>query len=95
MKVRKLEAVRTGANSVKAYVKAVKNGWNIAPSEDSPELDKNNCGKTAKIFDSPKEAVEYARNVALEYQNEFSLHGGNGKIKEKFVHGDYSFPPRG
>jgi hypothetical protein len=95
MKVKKLEAVRDGANSVKAYVEAVKSGWGVRPSKNLKAAKPTYSTKSSKIFENQKEAVEYAREVALKYQNELSIHGSNGKIKEKFVHGEYSFPPRG
>lgn len=95
MKVKKLETVRIEANSVKDYVLAVKSGWNAKPSDDSNKAEKPNLKKSSKIFLNQKDAAKYAREVALKYQNELSIHGNNGKIKEKFVSGDYSFPPRG
>ena len=95
MKLQKLETVRVGARSVVAYVDAVKEGLGVMPSKKSPKVANSNSRKSSKIFVNQKEAVAYAREVAMKYQSELSIHGNNGKIKEKFVHGDYSFPPRG
>lgn len=95
IKIKNLEDVRVGASSVKAYVEAVKNGWSVKPSKNPEEVIKTNPVKVSKIFENQKEAVEYAKEVALKYQNELSIHGSNGKIKKKFVCGEYSFPPRG
>jgi hypothetical protein len=95
MKVKKLEAVRVDANSVKDYIAAVKSGWSVKPSDDVKKIKKPNLEKSSKVFESQKQAAAYAREIALKYQNELSIHGSNGKIKEKFMSGDYSFPPRG
>ncbi len=95
MKVRQLKSLRSGSESVEAYVQAIQNGQHVVPSSDGWKVQKANSEKVTKIFDNQKEAIAYARKVAINQQSELSIHGKNGKIREKNSYGKDSFPPRG
>jgi hypothetical protein len=95
MKIKPLKSVRSGAASVTAYVNAVKNGQHVVPSNGDLAVKKANSEKATKIFDNQKEAIDYARKVAMNQQVELSIHGKNGQIREKASYGKDSFPPRG
>jgi hypothetical protein len=95
MRVRKLEPVRENSVSVMAYAKAVREGWNVVPSSKNTAAKIQKVVKTEALFDDQQKAIEHARKVALKYQSGLSLSGKNGRIKTKFIEGEYNFPPRG
>ncbi len=95
MKATNLRSKRTGSNSVKAYVNAIKEGQHVLPSKDGWKVQKSNSKKASKVFDNQKEAINYARQIAINQQTELSIHGKNGQIREKNSYGNDSFPPRG
>ena len=94
MKIKSLQSVRSGSESVKAYVAAIKNGQHVVPSNGDWAVKKSNSERATKIFDNQKEAIDYARKVAMNQQVELSIHGRNGQIREKNSYGKDSFPPR-
>ena len=66
-----LKARRTGSNSVKAYVNAIKEGQHVVPSQDGCwKVKKSNSTKASKIFDNQEEAIKYARQIAINQQTE-------------------------
>lgn len=95
MKIKPLKSLRSGSQSVGAYIDAIKNGQHVLPSNDGWKVKKANSERATKIFDTQKDAIEYARKVAINQQVELSIHGKNGKIREKNSFGKDSFPPRG
>lgn len=95
MKIKPLKSVRTGSASVGAYVNAIKNGQHVVPANGDWAVKKANSERATKIFDSQKDAIDYARKVAMNQQVELSIHGRNGRIREKNSYGKDSFPPRG
>ena len=95
MKVKPLKSLRSGSESVKAYVTAVKNGQHVLPSNDGWKVQKANSDKATKIFDNQKDAITYGRQIAMNQQTELSIHGKNGQIREKNSYGKDNFPPRG
>lgn len=95
MKIRQLKSLRSGSSSVEAYVKAVQNGQHVVPSSEGWRVQKDNSKKATKIFDNQEDAISYARKVAINQQSELSIHGKNGKIREKNSYGKDAFPPRG
>lgn len=42
-----------------------------------------------------KEAIERAREIAINQQAEVVIHGANGKIREKNSYGNDPYPPKG
>lgn len=95
MKIKPLQSVRKGSDSVKAYVDAVKNGQHVVPLRGDWAVKKANSERSTRIFETQKEAIDYARTVAINQQVELSIHGKNGQIRDKKSYGKDSFPPRG
>jgi hypothetical protein len=92
MKIKPLVSARKGSESVKAYVKAVQH---VVPSKGDWTVKKSNSERATKIFSTQKEAIDYARKVAINQQTELSIHGKNGQIREKNSYEKDKFPPRG
>ncbi|MFI3271992.1 MAG: DUF2188 domain-containing protein [Pseudomonadota bacterium] len=42
-----------------------------------------------------REAIDAARQIAINQKSELLIHGRDGKIREKNTYGEDPFPPRG
>jgi hypothetical protein len=51
--------------------------------------------RVTKHFDTQREAIEYARNVAIKQQSEVLIHNQEGQIRERNSYGNDPFPPKG
>jgi hypothetical protein len=51
--------------------------------------------RATKLFDTQAEAIDYARNIAINQQSEVVIHRPNGKIRDKNSYGNDPFPPKG
>lgn len=63
-----------------------KGGWDVKRSGSS---------KASVHTETKKEAVEIGRNISINQETEFVIHGKDGKIQQKDSHGNDSFPPKG
>lgn len=50
--------------------------------------------KATKLFDTQKDAVDYARKIAENQNSELITHGLNGRIRSKDSYGNDPIPPR-
>ena len=95
MKVRVLKSINKNTPSVKAYTKAIKEGQHVVPSVDGWKVKKANSERATKKFDTQKQAISFAMEVAKNQKTELLIHGKDGKIRNKNSYGEDSFPPRG
>lgn len=51
--------------------------------------------KDTKTFDTQKEAIEYARQIAINQKSELIVQNKDGKIRLKNSYGNDSCPPKG
>lgn len=54
-----------------------------------------NNSKVTKTFDTQREAIEAAREIAINQQSELIIHRPNGQIRDKDSFGNDDFPPKG
>jgi len=52
------------------------------------------ASRASKHFDTQKEALETSRDTARRDKTELSIHGRNGKIREKDSYGKDTCPPK-
>jgi len=50
--------------------------------------------KATKVTPTQKEAIEAAREIAINQQSEVVIHGRDGKIRDKDSYGNDPFPPK-
>lgn len=62
------------------------NGWQVIGAGNE---------RATKVVDTQKEAIEIARQVAINQQSELVIHGKDGKIREKNSYGNDNHPPKG
>ena len=51
--------------------------------------------KVTKVFNTQKEAIIRAREIAINQSSESLIHGQNGQIRERNSYGNGPFPPKG
>lgn len=51
--------------------------------------------KATKVFDTQKEAIEVAIEIAKNQQSELLIHSRDGKIRDRNSYGNDPFPPKG
>ncbi len=68
------------------HVVPTSNGWGVKGA--------NNTRITQK-FDTQKQAIERAREIAINQKSELLIHGKNGQIREKNSYGNDPYPPKG
>jgi hypothetical protein len=52
------------------------------------------AARATRVFESQKDAVDYARGIARKKSSELYIHRRDGTIKEKSSYGKDPFPPR-
>ncbi|WP_061808767.1 DUF2188 domain-containing protein [Rossellomorea vietnamensis] len=51
--------------------------------------------KATKIFETQKDAISFAKDVAKKQKSELFIHNKTGQIRERNSYGNDKFPPRG
>ena len=95
MKVRILNSSNANNKAVKTYMKAVKAGQLVVPSDGDWAIKKDHAERATKIFDNQKETIEVAIKIAKNQKTELLIHGKDGKIRVKNSYCMDAFPPRG
>lgn len=62
------------------------NGWQVKGSGNK---------KASKLFDTQKEAAQFAKKRAVDEQSEVVIHGRDGQIRSKDSYGKDPYPPKG
>ena len=66
----------------------------VVPNNGQWQVKRENSTKATKIFNPQKEAISYARNIAIIHQSELVIHGRNGQIRDKDSYGNDPCPPK-
>jgi uncharacterized protein YdaT len=67
----------------------------VSPNEEGWRVKSAGAERAAGIFDTKAEAVERAREIAINQNAELFVQNSNGQIGWKNSYGDDSFPPKG
>jgi uncharacterized protein YdaT len=62
-----------------------KGGWSVRKSGSS---------RATRVFDTQKEAIEYAKDLAKKEQSEIYIHRRDGTISDKNSYDSDPFPPK-
>lgn len=54
-----------------------------------------NNQKVTKIVSTQKEAIDLARNIAINQGSELFIHRPNGQIRDRNSYGNDPYPPQG
>ena len=63
--------------------------------KDGYTVKSNDANRAAGHFDTQKEAIDRAREIARNKESEVVVHGTDGKIRQKDSHGNDPHPPEG
>lgn len=67
----------------------------VTPHGDDWQVKGEGNSKATAVVPTQKEAIQIARNIAINQGSEMIIHGTNGKIREKNSYGNDPFPPKG
>ena len=66
----------------------------VTPKGDLWQVKGSGNSKATKLFDTQKEAIKYAKNIAINQSSELVIHGTNGAIRSKDSYGNDPCPPK-
>jgi len=72
-----------------------KKSRHVVPNKsDGWSVRKSGASRASKIFDTQKEAVDYARDQAKREKSELYIHKKDGTIRQKNSYGNDPCPPK-
>lgn len=69
-----------------------KNQW-VSPRDNKWAVHGEGNQKDTKLFDTQKDAADYARDIAINQKSEVIIQGRNGQIRSKDSYGNDPCPP--
>lgn len=66
----------------------------VVPNNGKWQVKKAGAEKATKTFDTQKEAIDYAREIAMNQQTEVVIHDRHGKIRDKDSYGNDPCPTK-
>lgn len=73
---------------------AKKRNQHVVPAKDGWAVKGAGALKATKVFDTQREAIAAARQIAVSQRSELLIHGKNGKIRDKNTYGRDPHPPK-
>ena len=73
---------------------AKKRNQHVVPARDGWAVKGAGAQKATKVFDTQREAIAAARQIAVSQRSELLIHGRNGKIRDKNTYGRDPHPPK-
>ncbi len=84
---------------IKGYIMARQksNTHHVVPdsSNDGWAVRRGNSSRASGLFETKKDAVDFAREVSQNQKTELKIHNLNGRIAQSDSHGHDPFPPKG
>ena len=72
-----------------------KPGQHVVPNGGKWSVRRAGASKASGTFDTQREAIERARDVARNQGTEVFIHGRDGRIRERDSYGNDNYPPEG
>lgn len=66
----------------------------VVPNNGQWQVKRENATRATKNFGTQKDAISYARGIAMNQQSELVIHGRNGQIRDKDSYGNDPCPPK-
>ncbi|MCM1162258.1 MAG: DUF2188 domain-containing protein [Roseburia sp.] len=66
----------------------------VVPNNGQWQVKRENSSKATKNFRTQKDAISYARDIAINQQSEVVIHGLDGKIRDKDSYGNDPCPAK-
>lgn len=72
-----------------------KKNQHVVPKGDQWAVKGAGNEKATRVVSSQAEAIQIAREIAVNQKSELFIHGQNGQIRERNSYGNDEFPPKG
>ena len=66
----------------------------VVPNKGNWQVKREGAERATKNFNRQQDAINYARNIAINQQSELVIHRRNGTIRDKDSYGNDPCPPR-
>ena len=66
----------------------------VVPNGDIWQVKSEGSTRATKNFNTQREAIDFARDIARNQNSELVIHRKNGQIRDKDSYGNDSCPPR-
>lgn len=66
----------------------------VVPNNGQWQVKRQGAEKATKNFETQKQAIDYARSIAIMQQSELVIHGRDGRIRDKDSYGNDPCPPK-
>lgn len=66
----------------------------VVPNNGQWQVKRQDSEKATKNFETQKQAIDYARSIAIKQQSELVIHGRDGRIRDKDSYGNDPCPPK-
>ena len=66
----------------------------VVPNGNNWQVKAEKATKATKNFNTQREAIDYARDIAKNQKSELVIHGKDGRIRDKDSYGNDPCPPR-
>ena len=70
-------------------------GQHVVPRDGRWAVRKGGAERVTRRYDTQREAVDAAREIARKQRTEVFVHGRDGRIRERNSYGNDPFPPEG
>ncbi|KLN59192.1 hypothetical protein WH96_18795 [Kiloniella spongiae] len=70
-------------------------GQHVVPNGGKWSVRKAGAVRVTGVYDTQKEAVDKARDIAKKQHSELYIHGRDGRIRERNSYGKDPHPPKG
>ena len=70
-------------------------GQHVVPRDGKWAVRKTGANRVTRSFETQREAIEAARDIARNQRTELYIHGRDGRIRERDSYGKDPFPPKG
>lgn len=71
-----------------------KKNQHVTPHPDGWQVKGEGNEKATVVTTTQKEAIEKARDIAINQKSEVVIHGKNGRIRDKDSYGNDPYPPK-
>jgi uncharacterized protein YdaT len=72
-----------------------KKGQHVVPNGGKWSVRRAGSSRASGTYETQREAVQKAREIARNQQTELYIHGRDGRIRERDSYGSDSHPPKG
>ena len=70
-------------------------GQHVVPRDSKWAVRRTGSNRVTRRFDTQREAIDAARELARKQGTEVFIHGRDGRIRERDTYGADPFPPKG